>query len=388
MHFSAKKLFLIGFIVLLLVGIPASVYLVQQNQETRSRAEKSTNLSFFPNSSVSGPITKNVGDDIPLDVMVDPGTNLVTFVRLEIQYDPDKLATATGAFAVNSAVFPTVSAGPVYSPGKIIVTLSSGFDATKAVQTKVRAATIKFKALAPTDPNTPTLVTYSVNTLVTSLGANDQSSENVLSGTTPASIAILGAATSPTPGPSDTPTTVPTNAPTGAPTAVPTDIPTAAPTSATTTPTTAPTGTSGTNPVCSSLTVDKSSGQAPLAINFTAVGTSTSPNTVSKATFNFGDGQVSDVTTGGGIGTASVNAPLAHTYATAGTFQATVVLTDSANGVSNANNCTKTITVSGAAGAATATPTLAATGSTAATIGFAAAAAFFMIGGAMLFFLL
>ncbi len=387
MHFSAKKLFLVGFIVLLLVGIPASVYLVQQNQETRSRAEKSTNLSFLPNSSVSGPITKNVGDVIPLDIQVDPGTNLVTFIRLEIQYDPDKLATASGAFTVNSSVFPTVSAGPVYTPGKIVVTLSSGFDATKAVQTKVRAATLKLKALAPTDPNTPTLVTYSVNTVVTSLGANDQSSENVLAGTSPANIAILGAATTtPTQSPTDVPTTAPTtgaNTPTPAPTTA-ANTPTPAPTTAANTP--APTGTSGTNPVCSSLNVDKSSGQAPLAVNFTAVGTSTNPNTISKVTFNFGDGQVSDVTTGGGIGTASVNVPLAHTFATAGTFQATALVTDSANGVSTANNCTQTITVSGAAG--TATPKIAATGSTAATVGFAAAAAFLMIGGAMLFFLL
>ena len=80
MRFSGKKLFLIGFVVLLLVGIPATVYLVQQQQEIRSRAEKATNLSFQPESSVGTPIVKAIGQDIPLDIMVDPGTNLVSFV--------------------------------------------------------------------------------------------------------------------------------------------------------------------------------------------------------------------------------------------------------------------------------------------------------------------
>lgn len=394
MRFSAKKFFLIGFVLLLLVGIPVSIYLVQQQQETRSRAEKSTNLSFQPESSVGSPITKSIGQTIPLDIMVDPGTNLVSFVKLEIQYDPDKLATAAGAFQVNSAVFPTILGGPVYQPGKIIVSMSVGTDPTKAIQTKVRAATLTLKAVQNTVADTPTLVTFSVNTLVTSLGPNDQASENVLSGSTPATIVVAsGGSPQPTepPVPTDViPTTVvpttavPTTAvPTTAvpTTALPTDVPTVVPTEP------VPTTVGNTAPVCTALTADTTSGTAPLAVNFTANGTD-ADDTVIKATFNFGDGQVSDVTSGGSLGTNSVNVQLAHTYSTAGTFQATAILTDSNNGVSETTNCAQTITVSGAGAVNTATPTIAASGSTEVLMGFGAIAAFLMVAGAMIFFLL
>src|SRR3954471_10323760 len=133
MRFSGKKIFLGGFIAVLLVGIPLTVYLLQQQQEVRSHAEKSTNVSFSPDSSQTTPLQKNVGDVIPLDITINPGKNLVSFVKLEIQYDPEKLATdSANAFQANNVVFPSILEGPVYSAGKISVTLSVGPDPTKA----------------------------------------------------------------------------------------------------------------------------------------------------------------------------------------------------------------------------------------------------------------
>jgi hypothetical protein len=382
MHFSGKKLFLIGFVVLLLIGIPVTVYLVQQQQQITTRAEKATNLSFQPDSSVGAPITKDIGQDVPLDIMVDPGTNLVSFVKLEIQYDPDKLATVSAnAFQVNNAVFPTVLGGPVYTPGKIVVSLSVGTDPTKAIQTKVRAATVTFRTIAGTGPSTPTLVTYSANTQALSLGPNDQASENVLAGSTPATILITG-------GEEPIPTEpIPTEpAPSEEP--IPTEpIPSEEPIPTEAIPTVTGTPGANENPVCSALAADTLSGAAPLAVNFTATGTD-ADGTISKATFNFGDGQVSDVTTGGGIGTNSVNVPLAHTYTTAGTFQATTILTDNGDGVSDTTNCTQTITVSGESAGATATPTIAAAGSAEVLFGFGAVAMIFIIAGSFLFFVL
>ena len=384
MHFSAKKLFLVGFFVILLVAIPVSVYFIQQQTVGNGHAEKSTNLSFTPDSTASSPITKNIGDTVSLDVMVDPGTNLVSFVKLEIDYDPDKLATTGAGFQVNSSVFPTVLAGPIYSPGKILVSLSAGIDLTKAIQTKAKAGTLTMKALSGTGDSTPTLITYSTNSQAVSVGSNDQSSENVLAGSSPATIIINGAPGSASPT-QPQPTSV-TSAP------VPTDViatdvpqPTTPP-EATTAPSPAPTA-SATAPTCTSLTADATSGTAPFAVNFTANGTSAS-STISKATFNFGDGQVSDVTTGGGIGTATVTTQISHSYTTAGTFQATAILTDATDGVSNSTNCAQTITVNGSAAVNTPTPTLAATGSTAATVGFGVVTLLMIIGGGLLFFIL
>lgn len=402
MNFNGKKLFLVGFIVVLLVGIPLTVYLLQQQQEVRSRAEQSTIVAFSPDSTQAAPIQKNVGESIPLDISVDPGKNLVSFVKLEIQYDPDVLATdSANAFQANTTAFPSVLEGPVYTPGKIAVTLSVGPDPTKAIQQKVTAATVTFQALKETPPGTPTLVTYSTNTQVLSIGSNDQASENVLSSTTPATIAIGGGAepTEPIPSGSPTPTVPVSETPTAAP-VNPTDFPT--PTFAPSPTTPISDGSPGaTNilPVCSSLVVDReTTGAAPFAITFTANG-SDSDGTISKVTFNFGDGQVSDVTEAGGIGTASINVQASHTYENPGTYQASTLLTDSSNDVSTIDaNCQQTITVTEASSSAQpdggtveqpqAQPTIPPTGPAELAMGAGIAALMLIFGGAFLFFML
>jgi hypothetical protein len=403
MNFSSKKLFFIGFVVILLVGIPLSIYLLQQQQEVRSRAEKSTNISFSPDSTASAPIQKSVNDSIPLDVTVDPGKNLVDHVKLIIQYDPEVLATASAnAFKANAVAFPSTLEGPVYSLGKIAVSLAVGSDPTKAIQQKVTAATITFKALKNTPAGTPTLVTFTTETQVLSIGSNDQASENVLSSATPATIVIGGSTTVTPTAPAGT--IVPTSP---ASTPQPTDIAptsvstTVAPTSEVTAVPTTPisdTGTPGTPPVCNSLTVDReTTGNAPLSITFGANGSDVD-GTISKVTFNFGDSQVSDVTSSGGIGTASVNVQASHTYNNTGTYQASVVLTDSSNGVSTASDtCKQTITVTSAGsggggnnggGTVDASPTMPATGSTQVAMGIGIGTLILVLGGGLLFFML
>ncbi len=398
MKLSGRRLILVGFVVVLLIGIPLTLFFLQKQQEVRSRAEKSTTVSFSPDSSQTKPLQKNVGDTIPLDITVNPGKNLVSFVKLEIQYDPDKLQPATSnAFQANTSVFPSVLEGPIYSTGKIAVTLSVGPDPTKSIQQTAKAGTVTFKAVANTAAGTPTLVTYGATTQVLSIGSNDQASENVLSTAVPAAIVIGGA------GPSGEPTVpIPSGSPTPT-TEVPTNEPTAVPTIANVTQVPSPTsggGTGGGNlsPVCSTLGVDRATtGTAPYSVTFTTSG-SDPDGSISKATFNFGDGQVSDITSAGGIGTNSVNVQVAHTYNNPGTFQASAILTDNNNAVSSSDTCKQTITVT-ATGSATIAPTqvvvtsapnvtVAPTGSTEIALGIGLTAFLLMIGGGLLFFIL
>lgn len=372
MHLSGRKILLFGFIAVLLIAIPLTIWFLGQQTVVKQQAEASTNLSFTPESSAATPIQASVGDSIPLDIFVDPGTNLVSFVKLEIQYDSAKLATASAnAFTPNNALFPRVLEGPIYSPGKIVVALSTGDSPTQAIQAKGKVATVTFKAIGATAAGATTLVTYGTNTDARSVGSNDQSSENVLSSSTPATIAIADAAVTPTiPVETVTPT-------------VPVEL---TPTIAAT-PTVAATGSADQAPVCSALDTDKvPTGDAPFALTFTANGTDVD-GTISKVTFNFGDGQVSDVTTGGGIGTATANTAISHTYSTAGTFTASALLTDNNSGVSDSASCTKTVTVT-ASGSASVAPTIEPTGSFVETIGVAAVIMTFILGGGLLFFLL
>lgn len=323
--FSGKKIFLLGFILVLLVAIPLTVYFVQQQQEVRTRAQKSTTLSFTPSSA-----STTVGKTVSLDISMNPGQNQVSFAKLHITYDASKLATSSSgascgdAICPNSSAFPSVLEGPVYSDGSINITLSVGADPTKVVQTTTKVATVTFEALSQTD-QAATQVLFGNQTQVLSAAAADQASENVLSTTNPALITI-GAGIAPT-------------------TAATTPTPTTR-IGAQTTP--------GPNkpPICTSLTVDRAAtGSAPFSIAFTANGNDPD-GTIQKVTFNFGDGPVQDVLQAGGIGTNSVSVQISHTYNNPGTFQASAVLTDSGGATSNPTACTQTIAV------AAATPTV------------------------------
>ena len=329
---SGKKLLLFGFIAVLLVVIPLTVYLVQQQQKTRSGAAPSTTLGFNPASK-----TVAVNDVVNLDVMMNPGTNQVSFVKLIINYDATKLATSAAGAAIcpqkpndalcpNVVAFPSVLQGPIYGPGTISVTLSIGGSPQNIVQAATKIASLSFQALVPTDPGTTQITIDSQQGQVLSIASTDQFNENVLSSVSPATITITGAVASPTPTPTPAPTAEPTVSPTPAPTATP----------------------NAQAPTCQSLTLSgAATGAAPYSLTFTATGTS-SASTISKVTFNFGDSAVQDVPQSGGPSSVSVQA--SHTYNSGGTFVASASLTDALGNVSTSTTCTQTITV-------TATPT-------------------------------
>lgn len=285
-----KKLLLVGFIFVLLAAIPLTVYILQKQQETRSKAAASTTLQL---SSVSG----QVGQEVGVDLTIKPGSNQVSFVKVSLSYDSSKLATTSTSFEVNSTAFPVVLEGPIYSNNAISITLSTGADISKIIQSDTKVGTIKFKALAPASP---TQITFGADTQVLSVSSADTPSENVLQNKIPGSITITGVATTPVP---------------------------------------------GQIPVCTGLNLDRNqSGVTPFSIVFTALGTD-SDGTITKATFNYGDGPIQDITQTGGIGTNSVNVQSSHTYVNAGSFTATVQFTDNTGNVSALGTCTKTVTV-------------------------------------------
>ena len=212
--FARKKIAIFGFAVILVLAIPLTIFTLQRPQENRSRAAGSAKLNFVPSSTTTAPLQKNVGETIPLDIMVDPGTHFVTFVRFQVKYDPTKLEiSSSDPFTLNQAAFPAKIEGPVVgSGGTVAESVSVGSDPTKAITKVTKVGTLNFKAIGPTG-NTPTTVTYTTITQVLSSGSSDQAAENVLSTTATASIIVNGTALTPTmvatasatPGPSATP---------------------------------------------------------------------------------------------------------------------------------------------------------------------------------------
>ena len=306
MKLLTNKFFILGNLFLILIAIPITLFFIGKQQETRSRAAASTVLYFNP----STPNTTTACTSFTADVMVDPGQNVVSIVDMYLTYDASKISI-TGI--TPSSEFSTIVREASLSSGTANISVSVGGDTAKAVRIVTKVATITFKPISATIGTTP--VTFdSTKTRAFSLSSADQPTENVLQNTTPANVTVKQDTTCPNSATSGTPST-------------------------------------NKAPVCSSLVLDRSAtGAAPYSITFTAAGNDTD-GIITKAAFSFGNGKTGEVTTGNGIGTNTINAPISHTFQNAGTFTVTATLTDNQNATSATTTCTATVTVT--AGAAT-----------------------------------
>ena len=324
---SGKKILAIGFVVVLLVAIPLTVFLIQQQQKTKTGAVAATTLTLTPPSS-----TVTAGTNVTLAVNVNPGNNQVSFVKLTITYNPGQLKrTGTNLVvtpwkaANGDTVTPQILAGPSYDDtnGKMSMTISVEASPQHVISTPTQIASVTFDTTNLTGNTTVNI--DKTTTQVLSIGSTDQFNENVLLDTIPATINIPAT-------PSITPTSTPTVTPTSTPTVTPTPTTTQQ--------------TSATGPICSSLTVDPSAqGTAPYTVNLTATGQD-STSTISKLTFDFGDGQTQDVASSAGLGTNSISVLQSHIYNNPGSYTATAVLTDASGSVSPIDNCSVGISVS------------------------------------------
>lgn len=204
-----KRLILIVIVFLLLLGIPATVYLVGQQQELRKKAAPATTLSLVPATA-----TKKVGDIFALDITIDTGENRVVAAEIHLIFDPEKLEAQT---ITNSTLFPNILTSGVVDHGTASITVGAS-DVNNPINGKGTVAVVRLKALAQTDA--PVSVRFAQNTYVGGL----QERLNVLVGTTPGTISItrdLALANS-TPSPTPTIRLTPTSTPGITPATTPT----------------------------------------------------------------------------------------------------------------------------------------------------------------------
>ena len=187
-----------AFAFLLLLSIPLTTYSIAHPQETRSHAAATTSLSFQPDATSDSPLQKNVGDPIDLDMYIDPGSNVVTFVKYRVNFDPAKVKPASATpFDINQDAFSNVE-GPVVTTNSVAQSLAISTDPVKAVRTKTKIGTIHFIAIGNTG-GTPTTIAFSKQSQALSSGVSDGSVQNVLNSAPPANIVITGASTDATP---------------------------------------------------------------------------------------------------------------------------------------------------------------------------------------------
>jgi hypothetical protein len=206
-----RKIIMLAIMLAILVTIPLTVRQLSQQQNENGHAATGASLAFTPSSTTTTPIQANVGNPIDLDINVDPGSSLVTFVRFQVTYDPTKVQLVTAnPVTLNSSIFTNVE-GPVLNTGSLAESVSIGSDPTKAISKVTKVATLHFTAVGGTNGGTTT-ITYGTLSQALSSSSNDQANQNVLSTTTPAVIAISG---------SGSPSSSPTNSPTNSPTTLP-----------------------------------------------------------------------------------------------------------------------------------------------------------------------
>jgi hypothetical protein len=190
MNLSPRIKLLFSLLLILFVSIPITLSLMQTRQDQRSGAAAGTTLALIPQPGPSDSIQKSIGDDVPIDVMIDPVSNSVTILRLQVKYDPTKLQADTETPFTPTQKF-TATLSPVISNGTVSVIITTGSDPNLAIRTLTKAGSFNFKAIGDTG-EIPTQVTFTAQTEVYSAGANDTARENILSSSKPAKITIGG----------------------------------------------------------------------------------------------------------------------------------------------------------------------------------------------------
>lgn len=198
MNTIKKRKITIGiFVLALLLSIPLTIGLLSEQQHTQSHASGgSTTLSFTPTSSTTNPIQTSVGSNFDLNIYVNPGSDMVTFIKYQVTYDPTKVRlVSANPIDLNTSVFTNVE-GPVISSGSAAQAVSIGSDPTKAITTTTKVATLHFTAVGGTNGGT-TPISFGTISQALSSSSTAQASQDVLVSTTPASVSISGTGTVP-----------------------------------------------------------------------------------------------------------------------------------------------------------------------------------------------
>ena len=305
---------------MIMVAIPVTVFLVQQQLNTRSEATPSSTLAFLPNTK-----TVSAGENVSLDIVLAPGTNSVSFIKLAIKFDPTKLSIDETGFSVNTGSKLIIQEGPVIGTDTITVSLITGSDPTRVITENTTIGTITFYAENPSA--LPTKITFDNTVLITSTAGGDTSDENVFLNGNEAAITILDVDGNPVTDPTtEDPDTSISPEPTSSDTQEQIE------------------DTSGI-PTCSGPGINSpTTGVAPYTITFTASGTDID-GTIESATLDYGDGNTYSATESAGIGTGNVDINQEYTYESIGVFTANVIFTDDEGNKNDTTNCKISLTI-------------------------------------------
>lgn len=196
-----KKIVFIIVGIIILLAIPATVFLSMRTQELRKKAAPATSLTLSPST-----VAKKVGEEFTLEAKINTAENQVVATEIDLIFDPTKLEAIS---ITNGAKFPNILSSGAVGSGTASITVGAA-NTTSPITGTGTAAIIKFKALAAT--TAPISVKFAPETFVGALG---ESTTNVLVSSVPSTVTITnpaGTTTQSTPSPTaiPTPTLIPT----------------------------------------------------------------------------------------------------------------------------------------------------------------------------------
>lgn len=175
--------------VIMLIFMPLVLVVNQKQQETRGRAEQSTTLSFSPQTTSNNPLQIARGESINLDLVLNPGKNIISLVKVDILYDPARIKLSpSNPVTVNKTAFPNILEGPTYLEGRVRLVLSVGSDFSKAVTSETKVLTANFVAAGTAEQ---TIVSLGPASQAYTVPGDDSMGAQVLSTTSPAYIKII-----------------------------------------------------------------------------------------------------------------------------------------------------------------------------------------------------
>jgi hypothetical protein len=189
------------YILIVIVLVTGSTLFFNTKPSGKVSASASTTLYFAPSSSLLTPIHKNGGDPLNLNIMLDPGHNFISIIKMKISYD---VATFKGdpknLIQLDPQVFPVIIDGPLINTdsGNITVTLSVGPTPSRSIKGIVKIGTLNLTTL-PDNSVSSTLIRFGPETSAYSVAPQDQAFEDVLVNANPAYLTVgLGNSLTPT----------------------------------------------------------------------------------------------------------------------------------------------------------------------------------------------
>ena len=191
--------------LVLVGGLAAGVLLIQKNQELRTQASPATSLFITPNSQ-----NKTPGQTFTQNVVINTGTNLVSGVQFEIEFNPQTVEIVSiqkggGINSLDQEIKNEIN----NTSGRISYTAFTLSPSNWVNGQGLSALTITAK-VKDSATNGLYQTTFAGTTAVSASGEG----QNVVTGTTPGGITVTNSGSSPTATATATATPSPTTSPT------------------------------------------------------------------------------------------------------------------------------------------------------------------------------